>query len=76
MIFNLIGGGGSSSVGGSGCGPTSICNIVSALTQPNLTPSDVFKLFCKKGYMTAGSGSYWDAIPAAQVAEFLVVELR
>lgn len=57
--------GGYPSVGGAGCGPTSVCNVVSALTKPSLTPKQVFKYFCKKGYMTGNSGSYWSAIPAA-----------
>lgn len=56
--------GGSPSVGGSGCGPTSMCNVISALNHPTLKPDDVFKWVCKHGYMTAGQGMYWSGIKA------------
>lgn len=53
--------GGYPSVGGAGCGPTCIANIVDALIKP-ITPLTVFKYACEKGYMTGNSGTYWDGV--------------
>lgn len=54
--------GGYPSVGGSGCGPACIANVINALIK-GITPKTVFKYACKKGYMTGSSGTYWSAIP-------------
>ena len=51
-------------VGGSGCGPTAIANVVTALKKKK-TPKQVFDWICKNGYMTIGSGTYWAGITAA-----------
>lgn len=53
--------GGTMSIGGGGCGPTSIANIVSVLTK-EVTPVDVMKYVCKQGYMIANQGTTWDGI--------------
>ena len=48
-----------------GCGPTAICNVVSAMTALNyskLTPADTWKWICDHGYMTVGHGTIWDGI--------------
>lgn len=55
--------GGKPSVGGAGCGPTCIANIVDALIRP-ITPLEIFKYACKHGYMTGNSGTYWTGITA------------
>jgi predicted double-glycine peptidase len=55
--------GGYPSVGGAGCGPACVANVINALTK-GITPLTVFKYACKKGYMTANSGTYWSGIPA------------
>lgn len=54
--------GGYMPIGGGGCGPTSIANIVSALVNPKVTPVTVMKYVCKKGYMIYGAGTTWDGI--------------
>lgn len=54
--------GGTMSIGGGGCGPTSIANIVSALIDPKITPIDVMKYICKHGYMIANQGTTWQGI--------------
>ena len=51
-------------IGGSGCGPTAIANVVAALKKP-VNPRDVFKWICSKGYMTYSDGTYWSGITAA-----------
>lgn len=53
--------GGDASVGGSGCGPSCIANIVDALVEP-MTPLKVFKYACEKGYMTRNQGTYWSGM--------------
>lgn len=53
--------GGYPSVGGAGCGPSCIANVVDALIKP-ITPLTVFKYACEKGYMTGNSGTYWDGM--------------
>lgn len=54
--------GGYPSVGGAGCGPSCIANVVDALIKP-ITPLTVFKYACKEGWMTGNSGTYWEGIP-------------
>lgn len=51
-------------VGGSGCGPTCVANVVDALVK-KVTPKEVFDWICKNGYMTIGQGTYWSGITAA-----------
>lgn len=51
-------------VGGSGCGPTAVANVVTAL-KGRKTPKQVFDWICKHGYMTVGNGTYWAGITAA-----------
>lgn len=49
-------------VGRNGCGPTSIANVVSALTHKKVTPKDVFKYMVNHGYIDPVNGSYWNGI--------------
>ena len=56
--------GGRPTIGGSGCGPTSCVNVISALTHSTWTPKTTFKWACQNGYMTANSGLYWTGIKA------------
>lgn len=51
-------------VGGSGCGPTAIACVVSALVK-EVTPKAVFDWICKNGYMHLSQGTYWNGITAA-----------
>ena len=51
-------------IGASGCGPTAVANIVSALKK-SVTPKDVFKFLCKKGYFYPNQGTAWAGITAA-----------
>ena len=51
-------------VGGSGCGPTAIACVVSALIK-EVTPKAVFDWICKNGYMHPSKGTYWDGITKA-----------
>lgn len=53
--------GGTMSIGGGGCGPTSVANVVSALVRP-VSPVAVMKYACKKGYVIANQGTTWDGI--------------
>lgn len=53
--------GGTMSIGGGGCGPTSVANVVSALVRP-VSPITVMKYACKKGYVIANQGTTWDGI--------------
>ena len=56
--------GGRPTIGGSGCGPSSCANVLSATTRPKWTPKTTFKWACKHGYMTAYQGMYWTGIKA------------
>lgn len=51
-------------VGGSGCGPTAIACVVSALVKET-TPKKVFDWICKNGYMHPSQGTYWNGITQA-----------
>lgn len=51
-------------VGDSGCGPTSIACVVSALKK-EVTPKEVFDWICKNGYMHLELGTYWNGITQA-----------
>lgn len=51
-------------IGGGGCGPTSIANVVSPLRK-KVTPKTVFKWLCKHGYILPGVGTYHSGITAA-----------
>ena len=53
--------GGTMSIGGGGCGPTSVANVVNALVKP-VSPVAVMKYACKKGYVIANQGTTWDGI--------------
>ena len=50
-------------IGGGGCGPTSIANAASALVK-KVSPKTVFKWLCKNGYILPGAGTYWSGITA------------
>lgn len=50
-------------IGGGGCGPTSIANVASALVK-EVTPKTVFKWLCSKGYIYPGQGTAWAGITA------------
>ena len=54
--------GGYSSIGPAGCGSTSVANIINPLVRA-ITPVEVFKYACQKGYQTGNSGLYRYAIP-------------
>ena len=56
---------GSMTLGGGGCGPTSIANTVSPLLQKNYTPAKVWDYMAKHGYLIPGAGSTWAGITAA-----------
>lgn len=51
-------------VGDSGCGPTAVACVVSALKK-EVTPKEVFDWICNNGYMTIKNGTYWSGITAA-----------
>ena len=51
---------GSSTIGPSGCGPTTMAMIISALTGQSITPDVTAKQAASDGMYTAGSGSSWD----------------
>lgn len=51
-------------IGSSGCGPTAIACVVSALVK-KVTPKIVFDWICKNGYMHPSKGTYWSGITAA-----------
>ena len=51
-------------VGGSGCGPTAVACVVSALVK-EVTPKAVFDWICKNGYMHLSLGTYWNGITQA-----------
>lgn len=53
--------GGTMSIGGGGCGPTSVCNVVSALVK-DMKPTTIMAYACKKGYVIANQGTTWDGI--------------
>lgn len=55
---------GSMTLGGGGCGPTSIANLISPLLQKNYTPAKVWDYMKKKGYLIPGAGSTWAGITA------------
>ena len=52
-------------IGGGGCGPTSLTNVINPLQLLNLTPKTVFKWLCKHGYVLPGVGTYHSGISAA-----------
>lgn len=55
---------GTATIGGSGCGPTSCANIISALVNSKVTPVTTWNWFIKHGYMTGSQGAYWGGILA------------
>ena len=55
---------GSMTLGGGGCGPTSIANTVSPLLRKNYTPAKVWDYMKKRGYLIPGAGSTWAGITA------------
>jgi len=59
---------GTDSIGGYGCGPTSMAIVVSSLTKNVVDPIQMAEWSYKNGYWCAGSGSYHSLIPAAAKA--------
>lgn len=55
---------GSMTLGGGGCGPTSIANLISPLLKKNYTPAKVWDYMKKRGYLIPGAGSTWAGITA------------
>lgn len=53
-----------STIGGSGCGPTSCANLVGALIDSSITPVDACKWFVDNGWKAKGQGTYYDGISA------------
>ena len=49
--------GGTMSIGGGGCGPTSAAMLVETLTGKKFTPVDSMKWACSKGFVTANQGT-------------------
>ncbi len=52
-------------IGGGGCGPTSLANVISPLRKKTVNPKTVFKWLCKRGYVLPGAGTYHSGISAA-----------
>lgn len=48
----------------SGCGPTSMADILATWFDKNITPSDTCKWSVKNGYRTASNGTAWAFFPA------------
>ncbi len=55
---------GSSSIAGSGCGPTSLAMVVSGLTGRKITPDMVAGWSVANGHRAEGAGSYWSLMTA------------
>ena len=55
---------GSSTIGKSGCGPTSAAICISTLSRKRVTPRQTCTWAAARGYYVAGSGSKHDVIPA------------
>lgn len=53
---------GGMTLGEGGCGPSSIANVVTAVTGKKVTPKKVWKYMVKHGYIIPGVGSTWDGI--------------
>ena len=53
----------SGTIGGSGCGPTSLAIAVSTITGQNTDPTEVAAWSAKNGYRREGNGSYYSLIP-------------
>lgn len=53
----------SGTIGGSGCGPTSLAIAVSTITGQNTNPAEVAAWSAKNGYRREGNGSYYSLIP-------------
>ena len=47
----------------SGCGPTSMADIVATVIDPKITPPDLCELSLKWGCRTANSGTAWSFFP-------------
>lgn len=56
---------GDGTIGGAGCGPTSLAMAISSLTSMTATPVEVCNWAASNGYKSKGGGSYWSLIPAA-----------
>lgn len=50
-------------IGGSGCGPTSLAMVVSTLTNKTINPVEMSRWSYKNGYYCEGVGSYHSLIP-------------
>lgn len=50
---------GNDNMANSGCGPTSIANVLANSILPNITPSETGKYMNSKGYAIANAGSTW-----------------
>lgn len=49
--------GGTMSVGGGGCGPTSAAMLIETLTGKQYLPPEALKWACQRGYVTSGQGT-------------------
>lgn len=52
--------GGTMSVGGGGCGPTSAAMLIETLTGRTCLPTETFRWCCEHGYMYANQGTAYD----------------
>lgn len=53
--------GGTMSIGGGGCGPTSCAMLIETLTGKPCPPTEAMDWICKHGYMYANQGTSYDA---------------
>ena len=56
--------GGTMSLGGGGCGPTSAAMLIETLRGKTCRPTDTFEWCCKHGYMYANQGTAYDYFAA------------
>lgn len=54
----------SQTIRSSGCGPTSMADIIATWVDKNITPSGMCKWSVKNGYRTASNGTAWAFFPA------------
>ncbi len=53
-----------STIGGSGCGPTSAADILATIVDKNITPVETCKWSVDHGYKALNQGSYWGYVCA------------
>lgn len=58
----------SQTIRSSGCGPTSMADIIATWVDKNITPSGMCKWSVKNGYRTASNGTAWAFFPAVAKA--------